>query len=350
MSGNLFILTLLVPSRFHSSVNIHLRIKIIYTRKTTFWKFYFSLAYLQRLQNGWRDDDGKWAIVGVWPIVYQHNFLNRIRCWWRVGSVVTKTYVVYNYWGYKKCSISFSNRFATSLSGRHLPKASRSKSWVSIADSKSDFDILPSLSPSWSKHLVTIKTQWEVTISFIDISTSSRRASSLSSSEGNLVNVFRRSRNSSSRVINPLPFKSYVRKTTKTKFISGLLKLVVFEGTSQCANSCSANCWNLHLSWSSRFPLRKIEKLWIKSSSEMTPSLSLMSLTYGVLRPGISFRPVGRSLRVNGCPWYSDKADPDQKHCSFVRSYLHQWFQMNRKSDLLSDHGPWFMALIELIW
>ena len=69
----------------------------------------------------------------------------------------------------------------------------------------------------------------EVTISFIDISTSSRRASSVSSSEGNLVNVFRRSRNSSSRVMNPLPFKSYVRKTTKTKFISGLLRLVVLR-------------------------------------------------------------------------------------------------------------------------
>ena len=58
-------------------------------------------------------------------------------------------------------------------------------------------------------------TRPALTINFMDISTSSRSASSVSSSEGNFVKVFRRRRNSSSRVINPFPFKSYVRKTTE---------------------------------------------------------------------------------------------------------------------------------------
>ena len=57
---------------------------------------------------------------------------------------------------YLNCKTCFSKRFATSFSGRHLPKASSSRSWFCIADSKSAFEILPSLSPSY-KQIFTIQ-------------------------------------------------------------------------------------------------------------------------------------------------------------------------------------------------
>ena len=71
----------------------------------------------------------------------------------------------------------------------------------------------------WAGFLGQSEIHFKITINFIDISTSSRSASSVSSSDGNFVKVFRRRRKSSSRVINPFPFKSYVRNTTKVHFI-----------------------------------------------------------------------------------------------------------------------------------
>ena len=191
----------------------------------------------------------------------------------------------------------------------------------------------------WTGFLGQSEIQLKITINFIDISTSSRSASSVSSSDGNFVKVFRRRRNSSSRVMNPFPFKSYVRNTTKVNFIQNKQALTRVPRTKlfvMCLRPPNSNESLINLK---RLTFDVVIAVSSKKNGKTLNQIFKGNDTISIL---VKPYPLNLTIIVHE-PWIhgpfglvlnSAQAGPGRKHCSFVQSYLHRWCRRSRKSNL----------------